>query len=186
MRWLLALLMGAGLGLMAGVADTAVGTDPGPFMVALDVVTDTVSVWALFAVFGGWLVARKPHAALGGVVTLFGGLAGWTLWVVAKTGEPLSLDLFSTETRAWILLGIVVSPMLGMLGAVARSSSVIGLCARISMPIALVAEILWRHEASSENFAVDPVVAWTSVLMVVAGVLMTAIAVVGSQRSSAS
>jgi hypothetical protein len=80
----------------------------------------------------------------------------------------------------------VVAPMLGMLGAVARSSSVIGLCARISTPIALVVEIMWRHQASSENFAVDPVVAWTSILMVVAGVLMTAIAVVGSQRSSAS
>jgi len=49
-----------------------------------------------------------------------------------------------------------------------------------------VVEIIWRHQASSENFAVDPVVAWTSILMVVAGVLMTAIAVVGSQRSSAS
>ncbi len=72
--------------------------------------------------------------------------------------------------------------MLGMLGAVARSNSVIGLCARISAPIALVAEILWRHQASSENFAVDPVVAWTAVLLVVAGVLMTAIAVVGSQQ----
>ena len=184
MRWLLALLLGAGLGLMAGVADTAVGTDPGPFMVALDVVTDTVAVWALVAVLGGWLVARQPHAALGGVVTLFGGLAAWTLWTAAETGEPLSLDLFSTEARAWILLGVVVSPLLGMLGAVARSNSLIGLCARISAPIALVVEILWRHQASSENFAVDPVVAWTAVLMVVAGVLMTAIAFVGSQSSA--
>lgn len=184
MRWLLALLLGAGLGLMAGVADTAVGTDPGPFLVALDVVTSTVAVWALVAVLGGWLVARKPHAALGGVVSLFGGLVAWTLWTAGQSGEPLSLDLFSTEARAWILLGLVVSPMLGMLGAVARSNSVVGLCARISAPIALVAEILWRHQASGENFAVDPVVAWTSVLMVVAGVLMTAIAVVGSQRSA--
>ncbi len=45
-------------------------------MVALDVVTDTVAVWALVAVLGGWLVARQPHAALGGVVTLFGGTRG--------------------------------------------------------------------------------------------------------------
>jgi hypothetical protein len=185
MRWLLALLMGAGLGLMAGVADTAVGTDPGTVMVALDVVTDTVAVWALVAVLGGWLVARRPHAAFGGVVTLFGGLAAWTLWTATQPGESLSLDMFSAEARAWILLGIVVSPLLGLLGAVARSNSVVGLCARICAPIALVVEILWRHQASSENFTVDPVVAWTAVLMVIAGVLMTAIAVVGSQRSSA-
>ena len=184
MRWLLAFLMGAGLGLMAGVADTAVGTDPGPFLVALDVVTDTVAVWALVAVLGGWLVARQPHAALGGVVTLFGGLAAWTLWIATRTGEPLSLDLYSTDARAWILVGLVVSPMLGTLGAVARSNSVVGLCARISAPIALVAEILWRHTASHQGFAVDPIAAWTAVMLVVAGVLMTAIAVVGSQRSA--
>jgi hypothetical protein len=184
MRWLLALLLGAGLGLMAGVADTAVGTDRGPFMVALDVVTGMVAVWALVAMLGGWLVARRRHAAFGGVITLFGALAAWTLWTAAQTGEPLSLDLFSAETRAWILLGIVVAPMLGILGGVARSSSLVGLCARISAPIALVAEIVWRHQASSENFAVDPVVAWTAVLLVMAGVLMTAIAFVGSTNSS--
>ena len=88
---------------------------------------------------------------------------------------------FSTEARAWILVGLVVSPMLGTLGAVARSNSVVGLCARISAPIALVAEILWRHTASDQGFAVDPIAAWTAVMLVVAGVLMTAI--VGSQRS---
>ena len=184
MRWLLALLLGAGLGLMAGVANTAVGTDPGPFMVALDVVTDTVAVWGLVAVLGGWLVARMPQAALGGVVTLLGALAAWTLWTAAETGEPLSLDLFGTEARAWILLGVVVAPLLGMLGAVGRSNSLIGLCARAAAPIAIVVEILWRHEASAENFALDPIVAWTAVLMVLSGVLMTAIAFVGSRSSA--
>ena len=185
MRWLLALLLGVGLGVTAGVADTAVTTDPDAFMRALDVVTDTVAVWALVAVIGGWLVARQPWSALGGTLTLAGGLAGWAVWVAGRTDASLNLDLLGPTTRAWIVAGLVVGPMLGLLGSVSRSNSVVGLCARISAPLALVAEMLWRHQASEQNFSVDPIAAWTAVLMVIAGVLMTAIAVVGQQRSSA-
>ncbi len=184
MRWLLALLLGAGLGLAAGAADTAATTDPDIFMRALDVVTDTVAVWALVAVIGGWLVARQPWSAFGGTLALASGLAAWSLWMAGKTDASLNLDLFGTETRAWIVGGLVVGPMLGLLGSVSRSNSAFGLCARISAPLALVAEMLWRHQASEQGLSVDPVVAWTAILMVIAGVLMTAIAVVGQQRSS--
>ncbi len=184
MRWLLALLLGAGLGWAAGVADTAALTGPATLMRALDVVTDTVAVWALVAVIGGWLVARHPWSALGGILPLAGGLVAWALWVAARTDASLNLDLLGPETRAWIVGGLVVGPMLGLLGSMSRSTSLGGLAARISAPLALVAEMMWRHQASEQNFAVDPVVAWTAVLLVISGVLMTAIAVVGQQRSS--
>jgi hypothetical protein len=186
MRWLLAILMGAGLGIASAVADADVALHPESNLRALGMITDTVSIWVLAAVLGGWLLARKPWTALGGLVVLASGFVAWFVYLASRPGGSFDLGALGPEPRAWAIAGLVVGPLFGLLGGVSRSSSIVGVCARISAPVALVAEIVMRHRITTQEFSVDPTLAWTSVVLLIAGLLMAAIGVVGPQRSSTS
>jgi hypothetical protein len=184
MRWLLAIVMGAGLGIATAVADAEVAAHPESNFRALGVITDTVSIWVLAAVLGGWLLARKPWTALSGLLVLASGCASWFLYLASRPGGSYDLASIGPEPRAWAIAGLVLGPLFGLLGGVSRSNSIVGVCARISAPIALVAEIVMRHRISTQEFHIDPTLAWTSVILLIAGLLMAAIGVVGQQRSA--
>jgi hypothetical protein len=184
MRWLLAMLMGAGLGIASAVADADVALHPESNLRAVGMITDTVSIWVLAAVLGGWLLARKPWTAFGGLLVLASGFGSWFIYLSTRPGTSFGISTIGAEPKAWAVAGLVLGPLFGMLGGVSRSNSIVGVCARISAPIALVAEIVMRHRISNQEFSVDPTLAWTSVVLLLAGLLMAAIGVVGPQRSS--
>lgn len=181
---MLAIAMGAGLGIATAVADVQVALDPESNFRALGVITDTVSIWVLAAVLGGWLLARKPWTAFGGLVVLASGFVSWFLYLAAQPGGSYDISAIGPQARAWALAGLVLGPLFGLLGGIARSSSVVGVCARISAPIALVAEIVMRHRITTQEFSIDPTLAWTSVILLISGLLMAAIGVVTPQRST--
>jgi hypothetical protein len=56
--------------------------------------------------------------------------------------------------------------------------------ARALIPIGLVTEVVVRHPLHGAEYSADPLLAWTSTCVVVAGVLGATIAMVSARTSS--
>jgi hypothetical protein len=185
MRWLLVLLMGAGLGVVAGATNAGTGLDPTPTVRALGIVTSLGMVWAAVAVFSGWLLARAPWSVLAGPVALIAGTLGYYGWG-AYYSDHMDLSFGDLSDRAQLLLvaGVLMGPMLGLVGGVARTGDTAGTLARALIPIGLVTEVVVRHPLHGAEYSADPLLAWTSTCVVVAGVLGATIAMVSARTSS--
>lgn len=112
----------------------------------LSKILNSGTVWGGLLFLAGWLVRSLKHAWLAGPVaglsalavhyglgqllgmTALFGASGWDLWV---------------SNQYWFCAALLFGPPLGLLGALACHQSRWGLVARLSVPVAAVAEPIW-------------------------------------------
>jgi hypothetical protein len=185
MRWLFILLMGAGLGVVAGATNPGTGLDPTPTVRALGIVTSLGMLWGAAAVLGGWLLARAPWSVLAGPLVLVAGAIGYYVWGAAYGDNmQLSFDALSNRTQLLLVAGVLMGPLFGLVGGVARTGDTAGTLCRALIPVGLATEVLVRHPLHGAEYSADPLVAWTSTCVLVVGVLGATIAMVSARTSS--
>ncbi|MEP6817798.1 MAG: hypothetical protein ABI873_19845 [Marmoricola sp.] len=185
MRWLIVLLLGGGLGVVAAASDAGIGLDPSPTVRVLSILAGLGTVWAGAAVLGGWLLAKAPWSVLAGPLVLVAAAIGYYAWG-AMYGDQLDLGFGNLSDRAqlWVVAGVLMGPVLGLVGGVARTNDLAGIAARILVPLGLATEIVVRYPLRSAEYGLDPLLAWTSTCLLVVGVLGALIAMVSGQTSS--
>ncbi len=176
-RWLAALGVGATLGALASWADWYAGRPPfGDIPRAADLVLNAGSVWAITAIFGGWLVTRMRGAWLAGVLTLASAVASYYAYG-NFAGDRLGYGLttLSGVLRFWLMASVVVGPVLGSIGGLARRADRWGVAARLVPSGGVLAEValvrgIGRAGDAAGNTAMlvlaAAAVAWAAVVIV--------------------
>jgi hypothetical protein len=94
-------------------------------------------MWAGLAVLSGWLVRRARQAFVAGITAC-------TFALLAHYGLGRIFGVFQTDVWAsnsyWFLAAIVAGGPLGLIGAAARQPSLLGVAARLVVPVAAVLE----------------------------------------------
>lgn len=100
-------------------------------------VVNSGTAWAGLGIVAGWLVRRVPQAVLAGL------MAG-TLALLVHYGLGRLLGVFPPEVWAsnssWFLAAAITGGPLGLIGAAARRPGLLGVLARLVVPVAALAE----------------------------------------------
>lgn len=184
MRWLFVVLMGAGLGTVAAASNAATGTDPASLARALHIVVNLGTVWGAVAVIGGWLCAKAPWSVLGGPLALASGAVAYAVYARVSGDGARSFGDLNQHGQLLLVALALMAPLLGLLGGVARTGDMPGTVARVAVPIALATEIQVRYPLHGAEYTSDPLLAWTTTCLLVAGVLGATIAMISGQHSS--
>lgn len=95
------------------------------------------TIWAGLGILSGWLVRRAPQAFVAGI-------AACTFALLTHYGLGRFFGVFTTDVWAsnsyWFLAALVAGGPLGLIGAVARQASLLGLAARLVVPVAAILE----------------------------------------------
>lgn len=184
MRWLFVLLIGAGLGVAAAVGTAANELDPTPTVRALGIVANLGTVWAAAAVLAGCVLARALWSVLAGPIVLIAAAGGYYVWGSATGNRVNGFGELSDRTQLLLVAGVLMGPLLGLVGGVARTGDAVGMLARAVVPIALATEIELRYPLHGAEYTADPLLAWTTTCLLAVGVLGATMAIVSRQPSS--
>ena len=122
--------------------------------------------WAAVAVAAGWLARAIVRAAAAGAVSLMTAAAAYYLMDSLLRQEPVAG--YIGETRYWWLASLTLGPLLGAVGASLVRSGVIGLLARLIVPVgALVQTIVLQPGLASSS---RPAAVWALVIVSAASV----------------
>lgn len=117
--------------------------------------------WAALAVAAGWLAGEIVWAAPAGAVSLMTATAAYYLMDSLLREE--SLAGYVGETRYWLLASLTLGPFLGVVGANLVRSGVVGLLARLAVPVgALVQPIFFQPGIAGSS---RPAAAWALVIV---------------------
>lgn len=126
------------------------------------------TVWAGLLILAGWLVRRPAQAMAAGIV------AGVTSLVV-HYGLGLLFGMFDgdvwRDNWVWFAAALIFGPPLGLIGAAARRSDLLGLIARLVVPVGAMAEPFVVGMFGRPDFLPAPDRISTTI---VGGVLLTA------------
>ncbi|MBP6995047.1 MAG: hypothetical protein KBB39_02785 [Phycicoccus sp.] len=177
-RGLVLLMASAALGLLAlasNVTTTAqLSGEANDVLAARLIVSKLVNsgtVWAGIGIVAGWWVGRWTWAILGAVVASETALA-----VHYAVGEAVGMydDTVWLSNVHWFIAALIVGPVLGVIGSLARRAGALGTAAALALPLgALIEPFLLGM------FTMDPIFPWpqrlaTAVcggILVVAGVV---------------
>ncbi|HEY5820492.1 MAG TPA: DUF6518 family protein [Propionibacteriaceae bacterium] len=147
--WLVAVVAGLALG-AANSLSSALGSAYQPSSIAPDVGVPALQylaawlgtrwAWALFAFFVGWWSRRLVPAVLRGLTgLLFAVLAYYLCDVALGVNDVLSVG----EIGLWWVISLVVGPVMGAAGHLARRATRWGLVIALSAPGLMVVDTLW-------------------------------------------
>ncbi|MEV5571783.1 hypothetical protein AB0L06_17160 [Spirillospora sp. NPDC052269] len=107
---------------------------------------DSGWAWAGFAVAAGWLFTRSERDAKTALVV---GAAAGALGLFAATAAYSAVDVWRgaaasswSEPVVWWVAGVVLGSPLGLVGAYARRPTVVGLLARLTVPVGAATQML--------------------------------------------
>ncbi|GAB1821290.1 hypothetical protein [Herbidospora sp. RD11066] len=181
-----ALTLGAGFGTATSLANALSGefadlesaefTTSGwslPEIVA--VALDSGWAWAGLAIAAGWLLTRDttrrswPQAraavvrgAVVGPVALLAATVAYALVDTVRSGAPLSEWIYA-ESFVWYLASVVFGAPLGVVGACAHLTGIVGLLAKLTLPVGAALQMVvlppGRNEVVRE---IGQVTVWTA------------------------
>ncbi|RLV47936.1 hypothetical protein D9V37_17665 [Nocardioides mangrovicus] len=185
MRWVIVLLLGLGLGLLAALGDAATGvTTPTTLGSVLTIATHLGSMYAAAAVLAGAFLARRRNGLLAGPLLLIAAVVGYTGYVALFVDhERLGVSSLAGVFSIYLLAAVTIGPFLSMLGQVARDRGLVGTLARLAVPLALVAEVVVRFPLSRSTYQVDPTRAWTLTAIIAVGALATLAGTLGHRTA---
>ena len=138
---------------------------------------DSGWAWAGFAVAVGWLVARGggrtllAQAALAGAVALLAATAAYSVVDTIRGGGPLS-SWYESEPIVWWFASVVFGAPLGAVGACIPRPGVIGLVARLTVPVgAAVQMIVLAPGRNAVITSIGQTVVWTASAVSIAFIL---------------
>lgn len=190
MRGLLVVLVGFALGVATAFSDIAAGgLNQTPWDRSLSMLLNAGFIWAGAAVLGGWIVARSGRraGAAAGFAALTFAVSGYYLYGAALGDRAQGgLSALSGVIRLWLLASVVAGPLLGLVGSWTRRHDLLGLVARLVVPVGAVVEMLVVGRLGPGTFRVDPALAWTQALVVVGATVGAAFAGATLSRSRSS
>ncbi len=156
------------LGVVASISDRwGSGLPPHQGWRVVSIVTNAGSVWAGVAVLAGWIVVRRGAAVLAGWAALVLAVAGYyAAGLLVGDRVDVGLAGVTGALRLWLVAAVVMGPVLGLVGHLARRRDLAGTLARMVVPTGVLAEVVGRFRLSTGDLSVDPVRGWTLVLMV--------------------
>ncbi|WP_053175100.1 hypothetical protein [Nonomuraea sp. SBT364] len=143
-------------------AATVSGVSP---LEIVTVLLDSGWAWAGWAVAVGWLVTRTtgslPSALTGGALTLLAATAAYSVMDTVVRGEPPA-TWYLSESVVWWVAAVVLGAPLGAIGACVGRSGVIGLLARLTVPVGASVQMAVLPPGRNEVIAtVGQVLVWT-------------------------
>jgi len=155
-------LAGIAVGSSAAVVDSlSAGLDKWR---ALDWVLNAGCVWAGVGVLAGRVQSRAVAASLMGAASLLATVVSYYVVGALRFGTSVGLAFSSSRSVEWLGLAVVGGPVLGFVGFCARRGDLLGLAARLAVPVAVLVEELAIHPLDTRAtgaFAVDPWLNWT-------------------------
>jgi hypothetical protein len=178
MRLLLALTAAAILGATTSHADAIAGalTQTGASR-ALSMALNAGSTWAIFAIAVGWWIGRPVRGPIGAALALSVATVAYYAYGVGfgDRADPGSSGVVAAGSR-WVLAALLIGPVLGSVGVIARSSARLGAAVCWAPVIGMGLELSVRHGLNLNTFAIDPWLGWTQIGMLAgAGILSVAL-----------
>ena len=150
-------------------------------------ILDAGWTWAAFGILAGWLAsAPRPssaprflHAALASALGLIAATVAYFGVDAIVRDEPLGS--YTAEMVRWWAASILAGPILGLVGALARSPTVPGLLARLVIPVAATLQMLGIPSAISP--VASPAVTAARLLVLAAAAVATIAVITRFARS---
>ena len=140
----------------------------------MSVLLDSGWAWAGLAVAVGWLVTRarrnRPPApvwggAVAGALALLAATAAYSVADTIRSGWEL--PWYESEWIWWIA-GVVFGPPLGAVGACVKRSGVIGLLARLTVPVGAAVQMVVLPPGRNEVVeTIGKTVVWTASAVII-------------------
>ena len=99
----------------------------------LSLLLDAGWAWAALAVAVGWLAGTSVRGAVAGVLALVAATTNYYALDSVLRQEPFSG--YEGELELWLMAGLVLGSALGVVGASARRPGVIGVLAKLTVPV---------------------------------------------------
>lgn len=154
--------------------DSRIATTSGASVVeVISVLLDSGWAWAGSAVAIGWLVTRaeehRPRAlargAAAGAVALLAATAAYGLADTVRSGGPLS-SWYMSESLVWWVASVVFGAPLGAVGACVKRPGVIGLLARLTVPVGAAVQMIVLPPGRNEVImTIGQVIVWTAAVV---------------------
>lgn len=107
--------------------------------------------------------------AVAGVGSLASAVAAYYCYgLILGDRAGIGFSGLSGTVRMWLVLAVLAGPLLGVAGALARRSGLVGTTAALVVPVGATVEMLVLRSLGPETLRVDPWQAWTQVAVVVA------------------
>lgn len=131
---------------------------------------DSGWAWAGLAIFAGWLAGTSVRGAVAGVLALIAATFAYFVMDSVLWGGPSPLHW--SEIRFWWLASGILGTPLGVVGANIRRPGIIGLFAKLTLPVGATVQMIWL---ANEPLGTDPALDWARMIVwVVAGVAVGA------------
>lgn len=178
---------GLALGVWASAADSLGSSFAGgDSWRAAAIILNSGAVWAGSAFLAGWYVRTWMPAALAGPLALALAVVGYYVYGIAFGNRGhVGFEGLSESVRFWLVAAVVAGPVLGLVGASARSSGAVGLLARLVIPAGVTLEVTTRggFRPTRHTFDQDPVAAWTLTSLLAAALVAGLLILVSGARS---
>ncbi|GIH28360.1 hypothetical protein Aph01nite_66700 [Acrocarpospora phusangensis] len=135
----------------------------------MSVLLDSGWAWAGLAVAVGWLVTRPgergaaalTHGAAAGVLALIAAVAVYGAVDIIRNDAPIAWYL--PEAIVWWISSVILGGPLGAVGACARQPGVLGLLARLTVPVGATVQMILLPPGRNEVVRViGQTVVWTA------------------------
>ncbi|MFJ2033305.1 hypothetical protein [Streptosporangium sp. NPDC087985] len=197
-----ALLIGAGFGAATSLVnaishhyadlESRTATTGGVSVIEImSVLLDSGWAWAGSAVAVGWLVTRaeesRPAAltrgAVAGALSLLAATAAYSIADTIRSDGPLS-SWYESESLVWWVTSIVFGAPLGAVGACVMRPGVIGLLARLTVPVGAAVQMIVLPPGRNEVIAtMGKTVVWVAAAVTVCFVVVRFLSVEGRRPS---
>lgn len=179
MRWMVIVLLSGVLGTAAAASDVLGASGAAGEWRALALALNAGCVWAALAVVCGWLARGRLTAALAGVVGLAIAVLGYYGYAVLLGDRAeLSVWAVSGSIRFWLVAAVLLGPALGLVGAAARRTDLLGVAAAWVLPAGTVAEVALLSRSDPYGSGGDPWQAAANLALIVTAGITAAAAVV--------
>lgn len=149
--------VGLVLGVLVGALSSVTNAASSPVGVAASTVLNSGWAWAAVAVAAGWLAGTWRWGPAAGILALIATTTTYYALDSFTRAEPMSL--YWPEMRVWWLVSVPFGSALGAVGTCARRPGVLGLLARLVVPVGAGVEMAWlpRWDATSVPPALEAV-----------------------------
>jgi hypothetical protein len=172
------LVLGAGFGAATSFVNDVVSPfdqgDVATAVRALSLVIDSGWAWASLAFVAGWLAAEPRRGAIAGTFALAAATVAYFVVDSILRDEPL--DWYLPELGRWLTATVVFGPALGYVGGRARKPDLIGLLARLTIPVGAATQLVVMPPGGDSPAITTPMSWARSAIAVVA--ILGAVAVI--------
>lgn len=187
MRILWALGLGAALGVTTSAADYFAGGGYADVWRLPAVLLNAGATWAALAFLCGYLARRTGWAMVAGAVGLISAVVSYYAFG-SVFGDRIGVDVGNLlgALRYWLVGGLIVGPLLGLAGALARRPGALGFVAALTVPVGTLAELFLVRRLGPQVFAEDAIYGTGVSILAIAGVVGIAAVVRSKTRPTAA